>query len=80
MKSAIYCGHANESPQYERVGNALVCACPEDCYCKHEGGCKGLRLSNLGSSECVILDGSGRVVASCTTPEAMMAARRLLGA
>lgn len=78
MKSALYCGHANESPQYERVGNVLVCVCPEDCYCKHEGGCTNLRRASLGPGDCVVFDGSGRVVASCTSPEAMMAARRLL--
>jgi hypothetical protein len=76
VKSAIYCGHANESPQYERLGNALVCACPENCYCKHEGGCKNLRREGKA---CDLYDGNGRLIASCTTVEAVLAAGRLMG-
>lgn len=83
MTSAAYCGHANESPQYERVGNKLVCACPEDCYCKHEGGCRELRGALFNGTSVIrasehLLYFDGHLVASCTSKEAAEAARRLL--
>lgn len=82
MKSAVYCEHANESPLYARDGDKLVCRCPEDCYCKHEGGCKELRpLFNgtsvsKGDEHKLYFD--GHLVTSCTSKEAVEAARRLL--
>ena len=82
MKSAVHCGHANESPQYESDGQRLACACPEDCYCKCDGGCKlhgalfnGTSLHQGGRH---LLYFDGRIVASCTSKEAVEAARRLL--
>lgn len=81
VKSAIYCGHANESPAYVRDDGQLVCACPEDCYCKHDGGCKELRrlvLTGMLRPDEHLLYFDGRLVASCMTAESLEAARRLM--
>jgi hypothetical protein len=87
VKSAIYCGHANESPQYEREGDRLICACPEDCYCKHDGGCRelqrrsaepALRLTGTIRPGEHLLYREDRLLASCTSSEALEAARRLM--
>lgn len=41
MKSAIYCEHANESPV------TCPCRCPNDCYCKRQGGMCVRKLEQL---------------------------------
>lgn len=84
-KSALFCEHANESPLYEREGERLVCRCPEDCYCKDEGGCKGLRREtvSLGQIPTTLREGhcalfvEGKLVAHCTSEASLEAVRRL---
>ncbi len=81
-KSAIYCGHANESPEYARSGDRLHCKCPEDCYCKYEGGRRNLRriavdLRGQMRFNELVLYSEDRLVAACTSMEALEAARRL---
>lgn len=38
MPGAMFCNHANESPQFDPHTNR--CNCKEDCYCKVEGMCR----------------------------------------